>query len=467
MESLNKKVSRRKFLSLAGLAAAAGVLAACAPQASPTSAPAEQPTTAPAQGEATSAPAAADVTETPAPVSNSGAPVKLELWTFVNTHARWFRAMGEAYKAQKNPNFEINVTEIAYSDMHDKLKVALQAGGVGAPDLADIEQGAFGGFLRGGDPGLVDLSEWLNGGGYMDQLVAAREALYSYKGKVYGIEHALCPVVLYYRADIWEGAGADPTKFETWDDFITAASTIAKGDVKALAFPEHELLLRQRGSDYFDKDGNVTLDSQDSIDTMQWILDLRDQYKIADQAPSTDAAWYGAVNDGKYVSKPGADWYAGFFKDNVPDLKGKWKAALLPAVTKGGLRTSCLGGTGNCIIKTGKNVEECWKFQQFSMLSVEGNVQRFLLTNLFPPFKPAMDDKRLHTPDEYYSGQDLGALFAKCAPDVPPEYQSPYRAEMNTQLSTAMQDIYDGKQKPADALKKIADNIRKVMQEEA
>ena len=131
------------------------------------------------------------------------------------------------------------------------------------------------------------------------------------------------------------------------------------------------------------------------------------------------------------------------------------------------MRTSCLGGTGSCIVKTSKHVEECWKFQEFSMLSVEGNVRRFEMTNLFPPFKPAMEDKRLHAADEYFSGQDLGALFAKAGPDVPAQYQSPYRAEMNTQLSTAMQDIYDGKQKPADALKKIADDIRKVMQEEA
>ena len=86
--------------------------------------------------------------------------------------------------------------------------------------LADIEQGRFGGFLRGGgDPGLVDLTDRLKEGGYMDKLVAARQALYTYKGKIYGIEHALTPVVLYYRADVWEGAGVDLTKVATWHGF--------------------------------------------------------------------------------------------------------------------------------------------------------------------------------------------------------------------------------------------------------
>ena len=49
------------------------------------------------------------------------------------------------------------------------------------------------------------------------------------------------------------------------------------------------------------------------------------------------------------------------------------------------------------------------------------------MTNLFPPFIPAMDDARLHKADEYFSGQDLGGFFAEIGPSVPPQYQSPYR----------------------------------------
>lgn len=438
------RFTRRQILKSlgigAGLMMAGSALAACVPAAAP--------------GGST------------APAAEGGGAVALELWTFVNTHARWFRSMAEDYKKDVNPDFELTVTEIAYGEMHDKLQIALQTGGVGAPDLADIEQGRFGGFLRGEDPGLVDLAERLNEGGYLEQLVAAREALYSYQGKIYGIEHALTPVVLYYRGDVWEGAGADLTTVATWDDFIAAATQVATDDVKALAFPELDLLLRQRGGDYFDAEGNVTLDSDLSIETMEWILALRDTHGIANQAPTEDASWWAAVKEGNYVSQVGADWYAGFFKDNAPELSGKWKAVALPAWEEGGIRTSCLGGTGSCIVKTSPNVEEAWKFQEYSMLSVEGNVRRFEMTNLFPPFIPAMDNERLHAADEYYSGQDLGALFAEVGPDVPAQYQSPYRAEMNTKLAAEWQSIYDGAQTPADVFTKVAEEIRQVMQEE-
>ncbi|MBX3012287.1 MAG: extracellular solute-binding protein [Caldilineaceae bacterium] len=437
-------LSRRDLLKAMGLTTTALVagsaLAACAPAAAPGG--------------------------SGAPAAEAGG-AKLQLWTFVNTHARWYQSMAEDYKKEVNPDFELTVTEIAYADMHDKLQIALQTGGVGAPDISDIEQGRFGGFLRGADPGLVDLKDRLTEGGYLEQLVAAREALYSYQGHIYGIEHALTPVVLYYRADVWEGAGVDLEAIQTWEEYIEAAKGVVSADVKALAFPAHDLILRQRNGDYFDAEGNVTLDSALSVETMEWILALRDTHGIAVQAPATGDEWWAAVKDGKFLSHVGADWYAGFFKDNAPDLTGLWKAIPLPAWETGGIRTSCHGGTGSCIVKTSPNAEEAWKFLEYSMLSIEGNVRRFEMTNLFPPFIPAMDNERLHAPDEYFSGQDLGALFAQVGPEVPAQYQSPYRAELNAQLNPRQQELLDGQVAPADVYSEVAEAIRTVIAEEA
>ena len=393
--------------------------------------------------------------------------VKLTLWAFVNTHARWFRSMAEDYKKDVNPDFELDVQEIAYTDLHDNLLISLQGGGVGAPDIADIEQGRFGGFLRGGDPGLVDILPWLETGGYLEQLVASREALYSYQGKTYGIEHALTPVVLYYRSDKFEEAGVDLTEVETWDDFIAATSALATDEVKVTAFWSelHELLLRQRGSDYFDADGNVMLDSDLSIEVMEWIMALRDQHGIADQQPDGDA-WWAALREDRFLAYPGADWYAGFFKDNAPELSGKWMARPLPAWEPGGIRTSCYGGTGACIVKYSPNIDEAWKFLQYSMLSVEGNVRRYEMTNLWPPFLPAMDNERLFKADEYFSEQELGRVFAEVAPEVPAQYQSPYRAELKSLLAPLWQEIFDGVTTISDAFTDVAEEIRDVMEEE-
>ena len=392
--------------------------------------------------------------------------VSLELWTFVNTHARWFREQAERYQEEVNPNFELEVVEIAYSDMHDRLLISLQSGGAGAPDMSDIEQGRFGSFLRGGgDPGLVPLNDLLAEGGYNDQMVSARQALYTYEGKTYGVEHALTPVVLYYRADIWEGAGFDPQTFETWDDFIAAAQAIIADNPDVVPLPIdggiHELLLRQRGGDFFNAEGEVTIDSELSIETMDWLLTQVDA-GISAQVPGGEATW-ASFKDGTFISWLGADWYAGFFKDNAPELEGKWKAAPLPAWEAGGIRTSVLGGTGLTVVKTSPNVDVALDFLEFAMLSVEGNVRRFELTNLFPPFIPAMDDERLHAADAYFSDQDLGAVFADVGPEAPAQFQSPFRAQLNDLRGTTFQDIIDRNRTPADVFTEIAETIREEM----
>src|SRR5215207_9151352 len=60
---------------------------------------------------------------------------QLELWTFVNTHARWYQSMAESYKKDGNSDFELRVSEIPIPDIFDKLKIAFQSGGAGAPDI--------------------------------------------------------------------------------------------------------------------------------------------------------------------------------------------------------------------------------------------------------------------------------------------------------------------------------------------
>ena len=400
----------------------------------------------------------------PASAQDAG---ELELWTFVNTHARWFREQAERYAEEVNADFSINVVEIAYADMHDRLLISIQSGGVGAPDIADVEQGRFGSFLRGGgDPGFVELNALLDEGGHTENLVSARQALYTSMGSVYGIEHALTPVVLYYRADVWEGAGFDPQEFVTWDDFVDAGRAIVaeNPDVIPLHIHNglHELLLRQQGHDYFNADGEVTIDSEESIALMDWLLALKDE-GVAGDPPEGDALW-AAFKDGTLISMVGADWYAGFFKDNAPELSGNWKAAPLPAFEAGGRRTSVWGGTGATVVATSDNVEEALSFLEFAMLSIEGNVRRFELTNLFPPYIPAMDNERLHADDEYFSGQDLGAVFADVGPEAPPQWQSPFRSQLNSLLAAARQDIKDGNRSPADAFAEIAATIRDEME---
>lgn len=399
-------------------------------------------------------------------------PVKLTLWTFVETHARWFEAMGEAYRAQVNPDFELEVVQTAYEDHHSKLLVSFQSGGVGAPDLADIEQGYFGAFMKL-QSGMEDLTDRLEGGGYLDQLVASRQSLYTIDGRIYGVEHALCPVVLYYRSDLYPAITPE-SPAATWDDFIAAIAELVTGDVKGLSLTWgfYDMVLRQRGFDLFDAEGNVTADSPEAIETLEWFFALRDEHGVAAEPPSgaqatgtaADQSWYGAVNEGLYTAVAGADWYAGFLRDNVADLSGNWSAQYLPTFEEGGARTSVNGGTGLTIISTSDNKDAAWDFTRYAQLTTEGAVQKYLEIKLWPCFQPAWEDERLYSADEYFGGQELGRLFTEVGAEAPAQYQSPFRSDfVLLRQDKYTRAIFDGDKTPADGLKELSDEIRASM----
>ncbi len=383
----------------------------------------------------------------------------LTLWTFVDTHNRWFKQRAVEYQKQVNPNFSLTTSVRPYVAHHQKLLTVLQTG-IGAPDLADVEQGQFGAFLHGTVP-FAPLEGRLTSGHFLGSLVPSREALYTWQGHIYGVEHALCPVVLYYRADYFAQYGIKPTDLKTWDDFIAAGLKLQAHNIYMTPIPGWDVLLRQRGSDLFDAKGNLTADSPLSIATLQWCVDLAFKHKIA-KAPAgldaTTAPFFTELSKGTYATVVGADWYAGFLEDNAAHLSGKWRAMPLPVWSddRAKRQTSCAGGTGLCIPVTTSKQDLAWDFLRFCLLTSQGEVEQYSLVGLYPPFVPAWKDSALQAPVPYFGGQRVGALLAELGQAVPPQYQSPYRATFNNFTSVTTGDganVLTGRQAPAAFLK--------------
>lgn len=384
----------------------------------------------------------------------------LEVWTFVNTHARFFRALAEEF--EKTHGVKVNVQEIQSAVLWDRLNIALQTG-LGAPDIVDIEQGSFGRFLKG-SIGLEPLNPFLERENMLDAIAEGRQALYTSGGQVYGLEHALTPVVLYYRWDLFADAGV-ATPIETWDDYITAGKKIRSLDPDRYMapLPPFEILLRQRGGNIFDADGNLIADDELAIDTLQWILDTRYVHDIT-TAPPTDTELWPAVNQGVYATLIGADWYAGFIKDNAADTQGKWMAQPLPTWEPGGRNTSTSGGTGLTITKFARDKNLAWEFVKFAQLTVDAAVLRYQLTSLYPPLKAAWGDPRLESPDPFFNGQPLGVLFAEVGANVPPQYNTAFTPEWNNLWTNKYYpEVIDGRMSPAEALQAAAQEVRRLM----
>lgn len=401
------------------------------------------------------------------PVSTPTSQGDLNLWTFADTHAGWFEEMATAF--EQRTGIRVAVTLIAGSSLFQQLLINLKAGGLNTPDLCDIEQGAFGSFLIGRSVPFVDLGPALHEKGYDEQLVAGRQALYAWKGGVYGVEHALTPVTLFYLREPWERAGIDPASLRTWDVFAEAIRETFPPQTRALPLPDHDVMLRQRGGDYFDAEGRVAVDSELSIDTMEWLL-AQEKRGVFARPPGwiTDglnpAAW-AEFRAGNIVSLVSPDWYAGTIQTQADDLAGKWGACPLPVHSTEGRRASCSGGTGLTILETSKRQEIAWQFLEFSMLRVPAVVERYKAINLYPPFIPAWSDPRMHDPIPFFDGQDIGALYADVGEEVPPQYQSPYRPQLvGQELGPRMLDVYQRKRSAREVFSEVARAVRARME---
>ena len=64
-------------------------------------------------------------------------------------------------------------------------------------------------------------------------------------------------MVLYYRKDLFKQKGIKEADLATWDKLYKTGKKLAKNDQKLLAldWSYFEILLRQRGSDFFDDKG--------------------------------------------------------------------------------------------------------------------------------------------------------------------------------------------------------------------
>ena len=385
--------------------------------------------------------------------------VTLTIWTFGSFFTDFYEGIEADYK-EIAPHVSIVVEEIPYGQLYDNLQGAFVAG-VGAPDIVDVEQGVISRFLKG-EPGLEELNDLI--APYEDDYIMAKTALYADQGAIYGIDHCLCPVVLYYRHDIFADAGIE-MPVATWGEFVVASAALNEQGIAALvlsdrSWGEYYILLLQSGRPgFFDADGNVIVDSPENIAVLEWYLGLLESgVALATESGQTT---YGLMAEGKIAAAIGADWYGGFIKNNVADTAGLWRAAPLPAFEAGGARTSTHGGTAYTITTQSEHPEEAWAFIEFALFNEANKIFEWEVNNLIPPVLSHLDNEQLLQPDPFFDNQSLGELYLELAPEVPFQARGPWFNEASTLVANAVFEAADGQKTAEQALKDAADELRR------
>lgn len=334
--------------------------------------------------------------------------------------------------------------------LQTRLQNALLAG-TPVPDLVEVPADSMRFLARGplSDVGLVDLTERLDEEGYRERLVESRMSLWSSRGRVFALPHDVHPVMLFYRTDLVEQLGINVDELKTWDDFARVGREITKDtngdgviDRYMIDLPMGgafglNILMLQRGVGLFDEHGEVTFNQDLTIDTMLWYL--KQTYgptKIAFEC-GWGQSLAKCMYDGLVLFYVMPDWRTMLAETEAPAIAGKVKLMPLPAWQPGGRRTSVWGGSGLAITKRSPRQELAWEFAKELYFHKDDLGKRFAGTNIIPPFKDAWDLPEFKKPNPYFSGQPLGELYAKLAPETPPLWSTPYTALAEAKVNEA------------------------------
>jgi arabinosaccharide transport system substrate-binding protein len=384
--------------------------------------------------------------------TNAQEEVTLSAWTHDQLYLDFFNSRLPEWEAM-HPDIKFTYDFQIFPQAWDTYLEALAAGEP-TPDLLGLEQGHFPKFMKDGiiEKYFVDLSDLVadNRSDYSE----GRMSIYTYNGKLYGLESSLTASVYYYQPKIFEDNGLEvPT---TWEEMLAAGDVLGpKGIALNVATDSgdwFQMWFNQRGGAVFDAEGNFTFGDETNRALAIEVADFI-QKGVANGTLLVVLSgdhWGGvtiptAYREGRLAGQVMPDWWSSCcLMPGVEDMAGQWKVAAPPVWEGGGAETLAWGGTG-WAVSQGEDADLAKEFIAFMYLGQESQVQRFEKINMFPWMLSAYDDPRITSlEDPFYGGQKLGEIYAQLADGVPVWYQSPFRVSWQTAIGSNLPLLFDG-----------------------
>jgi lactose/L-arabinose transport system substrate-binding protein len=373
---------------------------------------------------------------------------------------------------QEYPDIQLDFVKYSSSDTYQNLQLAISAG-TGAPDVVQIENSHLAQFVDLG--GLLDITDHVQS--YIPLMNAYKWVDAVKDGKYYAMPWDSGPVVLYYRRDVFKAAGLSDNPDDvsamvvTWDKYLETCTTIKdKTGKNCFAFSRanndarlYEIALWQQGLGYYDKAGNITVDSAENVATLEELGKFWNPMVVSEEQPWTDP-WYAELNspDNSVASIVEASWMGIFLKTWIAGgTAGMWGVAEMPAFAEGQVRASNDGGSTLAISSQSQNPNAAWAFIEFMLGRDNSQLRMFAYTDFLPSLETTYGDALFYEPDTFFASEMTRQIYLKVAKEIPTAYvYGPNYQLMNGYVATAIQEYATGNSSAADALKAAADRIR-------
>ncbi|NNH64104.1 extracellular solute-binding protein [Rhizobium laguerreae] len=365
------------------------------------------------------------------------------------------------------PDIKITVEDLGNSQVFDKTLAACAAGGDGLPDIVSIENFEAEIFWSRFPDCFANLKEL----GYTSDIQAKFPDFKRTELEVGDVAYAMPwdsgPVAVFYRRDLYEKAGVDPSTISTWDDFIAAGKKISAanpGVVMAQADFNGDsewfrMIANEQGCGYYSTDGqNITINQPACVASLQKVKEMKDAGTL------TAANWdekIQANTAGKAASQLYGGWYEGTVRSTSPDLKGKWGVYRMPSLTADGPHAANLGGSSLAISATSANKEAAWKFVNYALGTDEGQITMLKEFGLVPSLLSAEKDPFVNEPQPYWGGQKVWADILATLPKIVPSRGTAFQSDAEAIFKATQTKFFaggypDAKAALDDAAKQIA-----------
>lgn len=368
---------------------------------------------------------------------------------------------------QEHPDFELEVVDMAKTDLEQRLNTNLAAGVTeGLPDILLVNDPNIQKYVNS-YPGTF--AEFTNSSVDFSQFSQYKVDALTVDGKIYGVPFDIGVTGLFYRTDILSEAGFSAEDLEniTWDEYIEIGKVVKEktGKYMSTINPNDEawtsILLQSAGSWY------ITADNKGNFVNNPVMTETLRLYKaISDSGiakPVTGwSEFVGSFNAGDVATVVSGVWQIASIMD-AADQKGLWAVAPTPRLNiEGGVNASNEGGSSWFVLDGSANKELAMDFLGSTIGGSSEFYERFLTeAGGVGSYIPAFSSEAYQQTSEFFSNQAIYADFTEWSTQVPGISLGMYTQEAKDALKNELPNILNG----ADLEKSLA-NIQQLFEQQ-
>lgn len=360
----------------------------------------------------------------------------------------------------ENPHVEINLIEVAYSDLDTKLKTMISGGK--PPALTRITNP--GGYVNQ----ALDMGNYVDDvEAFMDQFVESVRPYYVFDGKIVSVPQDVTANGLIYNKTLFDKAGVEvpqsPDEIWTWDEFADALrKVIDDGDAQhgmVWDFTPHRwsTMLYQFGGSIFSEDiSEATINNDAGVNAVEYFI------KLHKDGLMPESVWLGGENpnnlfrSGTVAAHFSGNWMISNYRD-ITDFE--WGITYSPI---GEIRSSVPGGKYVMAFENSGVEDEAAAFILY-LASQEVNA-KFTSESLF--ISPRKDNAVL----DYEYGKEMFAVFANELDNTPAAAardwaQQEILPKVQNEIRDSIVEVLLGNVTAKDALDDVAVKINEAIAE--